>query len=685
MSSRSILADERGVATVMVALAIPLFLLFCVFAVDVANWFVHKRHLQTQADAAAMAGAGVFTFPTCNNNLIRNTALQYSGKGDGMFTWNDPAEVKTEQSRLFAEINEKNFHNQSKPGDADLPAEPCDTKVVDVKMTETNLPWFFGTGLVPNINAEARVQLFKATEAERLLPIGVQEAAPEAVRAFLVDEADGTEIPNASVELTPHGSNAGLQIFANDTALALPVPAGTPARIGVRLAVSGNAATTTCGQPLVACYDSLQTSRGLSFIRTWAELPATLASPAAPVAGSVFVEPGSCPNGSFNSNTTSCAIKVSAKVRWNSDVTAAHLDPATSRTKLTARFAGGSYPMQYDSATATWTTTAGLPIAPGTIGSRQIDIDWEQQAGSVGANTCSTSNGNKCKGTFANVQRTYWNNPDDQGSQAGPVARFDVTDAGGVQLSDMPRCDTCTASLLFEVGFKGALELSAAADAPVSLRVSANQSQSLQCDPAMGGANGLIDMLAAGCAPRYRINTGQACPQAKNDLWATAQPWPCVAIQTGEPPNATPRGLNRRILCNAAIDGPAGPANCNANDSAAVCTHPNKWPITEPGDPRLVDVFVTPFGTFSGSGQETVPIIKIGRFYITGYTAQGGGVNTPCAGLTGPDADDYSVNPPPAGNISGHFIKGVDPNAGGGGTETCDFTEVGNCVAVLVK
>jgi hypothetical protein len=45
----------------------------------------------------------------------------------------------------------------------------------------------------------------------------------------------------------------------------------------------------------------------------------------------------------------------------------------------------------------------------------------------------------------------------------------------------------------------------------------------------------------------------------------------------------------------------------------------------------------------------------------------------------------YSVVPTPAGNISGHFIKGVQPNTGGTSNETCDLNQVGNCVAVLVK
>ena len=35
----------------------PVLLSFGILAADVGNWYVHKRELQTQADAAALAGA----------------------------------------------------------------------------------------------------------------------------------------------------------------------------------------------------------------------------------------------------------------------------------------------------------------------------------------------------------------------------------------------------------------------------------------------------------------------------------------------------------------------------------------------------------------------------------------------------------------------------------------------------
>jgi hypothetical protein len=411
------------------------------------------------------------------------------------------------------------------------------------------------------------------------------------------------------------------------------------------------------------------------------------------VLGSVSLSPGTCGNASFNSASSACTIDVNAKVKWNAS---AVLPPTAQPSTLVLKITGGAaagYPMSYTPATNTWSVT-GVPSPRGTIGTGNISIDYQQRGGKIGNSSCN--GGNNCDGTFTNVQRTYWNDPDVQASPAGPIASLDVTDAAtSQQLSDLHRCGSgagsCTANLSFDVKVKGSLQLGDPADRPVALRVQGNQTQSLQCDPAEGGTNGLEDMLANGCPGSFVINTGQACPANGTALFALTPPWPCVPLRTGAPPNSTSKGLNRRILCNTAFDGAGAATNCKSNGGAISCTHPNRWPLGGPapasydGDPRVVDVFVTPFGTFTGNGAGTVPVIRAGRFYITGYTAQGGGVTTPCDSVGGANADVYSSPSPPPGNISGHFIVGVTPNGGGATNETCDLNEVGNCVAVLVK
>ena len=80
-------ASERGQVVVLFALLIPVFFGLGALVLDIGNWYVHKRHLQTQVDAAAFAGAHEFfgcnpVFedpPVTANKAIRAHALEYAG------------------------------------------------------------------------------------------------------------------------------------------------------------------------------------------------------------------------------------------------------------------------------------------------------------------------------------------------------------------------------------------------------------------------------------------------------------------------------------------------------------------------------------------------------------------------------------------------------------------------------
>ena len=133
--------------------------------------------------------------------------------------------------------------------------------------------------------------------------------------------------------------------------------------------------------------------------------------------------------------------------------------------------------------------------------------------------------------------------------------------------------------------------------------------------------------------------------------------------------NQVPAGLNLRIL---------------GDEKPAACTSPNNWsmfPDIPPGDPRVVQVFLTPFGSFTGSGSTTVPVTKFATFYVTGWTSQGGGFANPCKG----NGDDPVPNDD-AGYIVGHFIKYVYTlNTGGGSGLPCSASSFGSCIAVLTE
>jgi hypothetical protein len=282
-----------------------------------------------------------------------------------------------------------------------------------------------------------------------------------------------------------------------------------------------------------------------------------------------------------------------------------------------------------------------------------------------------------CKGTFSpNPMRRSYIASD---ALSGPIKLLQVWNydggAPGTFWADSFQADASpnTHRLVVKLGMTASLgNAQSVSDPIVALRViGGSQNQSLDCDP---NYSNLYQELANGCRPIYAKNTGTACPNSTTALWGSPQPWQCVAVQTGNATNQVPRGLNLRVLGNEK------PSSCPA---AGQLGH-NNWsmfPNFPVGDPRIIQVFLTPFGSFSGSGSTTVPVTNFATFYLTGWTGQGSGFNNPCQG----NGDDPVPNNDP-GTIVGHFIKYVDSlNSGGGGPDLCDFNAFGNCVAVLTK
>ena len=143
----------------------------------------------------------------------------------------------------------------------------------------------------------------------------------------------------------------------------------------------------------------------------------------------------------------------------------------------------------------------------------------------------------------------------------------------------------------------------------------------------------------------------------------------------------------------------------NSND-----THNFYWDNDTPGNPAddrgtnfndadkgLVTLFLTPYGSFTGSGNQVQELVGLGSFYITGYgRITGGGLNIedPCSdGASSPGYQWAGNDPPPDLNTSsnttviwGHFIKDVPGGASGGTGVLCQPQLSFNpCVPVLVE
>lgn len=676
---RRIAREQRGAMAVTVGLLFPALLGFGVLAVDVGNWYVHKRELQTQADAAALAGAAYFKYP-CDNAPISAAAHSYAGKDHNVFS-NVPA------ARSTALLNRANFSGQSKPGDSDLTGSACDDAALDVKMTEKNVPWIFGKLFTPFINAQSRVSVRRLEQLNGLLPIGVPVPDPKRVRVAFISEVTGEVLGHRDLCKRTDPEN-GLQIWDNASSNtggwnaakgacdAATPPAPLPqafddpkdARVGVRVQVSGSASTIDCGQSLVTCYDE-GSSNGAGFVHGWSDQPeVTDAGNAAPQPRSAFLLPGTCGDAYFSAKSTTCTVGLRAKLDFQPREYDAAGNPRKSGGSdvigvkaVVTNASGGSssYDLAWDTVAKSWRTDA-INVSSGA-GALDVKLEWTQRADRIGSSTCT---GNKpCTGATAVVQRTF----SASDARSGPIQLLQIGDVSSTSgVADIQRCSaahpSCTTNFVVRVGIGGALELSKPGDPPTTLRVNgANQTQAIDCDKAIPK---LEDEIAQGCTPNYHRNTGQACTGNEP---SGPQPLYCVRADTGQSASKIGKGLNLRILGNL---------------KPQVCSAPNRWPNYDPSDPRIISTFVVPYGSFKGTGNDSYPVQDFAFFYITGWTGNAG-FDNPCQGK-----GDDPVPGNDDGVIVGHFIKYIRTvNDGGGGETPCDLSgsSISGCVAVMTR
>lgn len=675
------LRDEQGGVLVMVAIWLPVLLIFLAFVVDVGNWFEHQRHLQMQVDAGALAGADSYTVPctSTTGSTVVATAHNYAGNSVNAQVGGD--------KNVTVVVNSANYPSQGGAADGDVCAQcppPLDfpnERCVDLKATDANVPAFIrilslfgGSNFVPAINAHARVAVEGLTTRAGALPLAVPDVNPIQGAVQFIDESNPTGPPLATEPLTQSGVGpTGLSLWTSNgspwrpsslPAAATPASCSVPtgyACIGVRVILSGRPVGdpngTTCGQPLVDCYD-VTSNDGILYVRGYSS-SGTATTTSAPIARNVALSPGTCTDGYFTAASAGCAVAITANVDMASDGTGGKSGKPQNDFTINA-FGGGcpnkGCPLTYQStagATTTWATTSAnyVPISADT-GGNAIELRWTKTSGTIAGSTCKNGGNNPCTGTFGVVGRTFAAGSDN----AGPVQAATVSDGGTVKNSLLVGSSH---SLTVQIGITGSLkDAQSVNDALVSLRVVGSQNQSIDCDPNLPN---LRDEIANGCSPTYTINTGQACPSNLNALWGSPQPWNCVGTQTGGSVGQVTQGMQQRIL---------GGAN--------TCTAPNNWsmfPNFPVGDPRVLPVFLTPFGTFDGSGNSLFPVEGFAYFYVTGWGGNGSHTD-PCTG------DDTA----PSGYIVGHFIKYVDNlDSGGGSGQACDPNSFTGCVVVMTQ
>jgi hypothetical protein len=696
---------ERGSVLVIVAVSLTAFLLMTMLILDLGDWWVHKRHLQTQADSAALAG-GKLLRAGCDSSQIRTTVSSYASAT----SWPGSAQQQMGQanpalnSQIDAGPGESvagAFNSDTYPP-ATNSTDPCQTAVVDVKLADQNVPDLvplLGIGSLSRITAHARYARQKVGSVSGLVPFGVEDPMPSTVKAVLVDETTGNPItvitplgpdPSGAILLTnPDAPNAPTYDRGNFTgsgSFRLPAQTGSAAGgdpVGVRINASGTSSVTssTGCDPAQQCYDTTNASLGLVQLRSWPDATQH------PTGGSVAmihrVQVGGPSGGcAFRGVSTgyfadlldgACqsTATITADVEFANGVSyptnSSDTGATTSRVNLSTNGGSTSTPMSYQGGHI-WQGTVSIPTESNG-GPVNVSLQEVAHSGTISGSDCTKNNlpaACTSGSTYIPVQRTF----SATSTRSGLLDKVSVVDTSAVGTDDAYslQCgSTCpshnyTISVHFHDGLKA--DNSAGAAITTVLR---SQGNTVSCT---GQNSQALASDIKGACGWYRVAAPtESCPDASTAAATQPNPSECADMRNGNSQNSNAIGS----ALDTRING--GSSGCNA---------PNNWaqfPNIPTGDPRQVTLFTIfrwPPPNQNGS-TVSVPVTGFAEFYITGWTEQGNGNSSfdPCG-------DVWPGRNP--GDVVGHFLNGdAVPGQSTSGNQPCDFASPTPCLGGLVE
>jgi hypothetical protein len=670
MLSWGTLSSQRGAVAVLVGVMLPAIALLLAFVIDMGNWWTHKRHLQTQADAGALAGAQGPWFPACAEKAIEEAAYGYAG---------DPGAVASPQyhneqygppgirGSVSVLLNSTDYADKGGSNFSDG-GTPCASLAagkgfIDVKATEAGLNNFFGA--IPGfssvtVHQHARVEIQGVQEEEGVRPISVRNPSLyKCAHAQLwTTNGDGTLNSAVGPQFTSFTrtvlSDTSTQFQITGTA-TMPAKTGSGASDPPHLAVQIILGNDNCA--VTDVFADPPGTYGVNFINVYRDLQTvTVGSGERPALGSVSMPPGSSdcdPDPYFA--VGSCTAVVKAYVKWQ--LGAETTDPGQNAfiTIDDVDATAGS-----DSGGEYW--TASVPIEAES-GPNAMRVHWEQTYGKVDGKTCK-ENGNpkECSGDFDVAQQAFGATSDDDSTNSGDIDLVQIADGNGNFANSLVQ-DT-THDFTITVRIKG-LENSQPTDPPTVLRNSNQNSK----------RTGLVDCGQGNGANADKQAIINGCPLG---VYIWPEGTPCVLPNNDPIDCVTPIPGNRRQKIASAVKDRINGA-CNFWNAYRDSGSFNINTYILPGDPRILPMIITEPADLSGNQNAgPIPVRAIATFYVTGYDgANGNGQGCSNEPFPGKGSDMFQ--------IWGHWIKYVPVGGGIGNGEGCDPTKFGDCVAVLTQ
>jgi hypothetical protein len=704
---RSVKGRETGQVIVLMALLIPVIFAIGSTVMAVGNWYVLKRHLQTQVDSAVLSAGQQFAQcardTTAANINIRDVALGYAGDTLRQGRVNPaaplaaPANLQLEQpSDVRVVLNSSQYWTPANgylPGtngyglDQTIatPGDPCSTRYLDAKATDEDAPMLWGLiPAAPDLKTKARVEIRQAETfaGPGLLPFFVLETRPRGVFALFVNENNQTIFDTQRLTLSDNASTPWVEWVTETGSQQQVTFDGLNVNTGIVILVSsddpspnlGGTLAQVCGQSPVnrklACYGT--GSAGLSFIHGYSGgFTGTIGSPQV---RQVELTDFGCPATDLSApyftltGGVGCSALVSAVLDFgvSGDPTVhPHCARAPGYT-WTAGGIGGSL--------GTWTRTISLPT-----GSGRQNVSISGTSGPRNGTQCGNPNQQPHNWGFNKISAAYVAD-----SASGPVEYLELS-ATAPASNPYSIETTLTHTYTTTVGLSKPLENMDWDDDPILLRDTSgpSQYQTWDCDP-----GNTREEFINGCRTPYSLNyddhDGDGDKEWRDITCGTARPTPppdCVWTDQGMSVGQFRDGVVARWRSNT---NPAlGQVPCYANN----------WPenageaqdffdnVRYRDDPRYVTLLVTR-EYWPGPGRELIPVKFWAGFYVTGWTHHH--VQAPAC----PDND-----PPPSGastnaSLWGYYVNQVvvsSPDVEPGDPLCAFGNDPGTCVAVLVE
>ena len=184
----------------------------------------------------------------------------------------------------------------------------------------------------------------------------------------------------------------------------------------------------------------------------------------------------------------------------------------------------------------------------------------------------------------------------------------------------------------------------------------------------------------------WDADAGRRCDASRRDRRASIEPDRARASTGASSATRTP------TPCPGGVDG--GPATSRVattgtrTRTTAIAGHAGHEPVrlrqkrthntqlSRPGDPRIVTIFLTTTESFTGSGQNTFPIIGFVEFYVTGYGRHPGERQPQRRRSVPREARRRPISTsragtPAATRVWGHFVKHAVPAPAQRGAASC--------------